>query len=149
MSVIWVDADACPRAMRDIIIRGAERSGITATFVANHALPLPRLALIKMITVPGGADAADQLIIERAVAGDLAITSDLPMALELIEKDVEVLTARGESLTSDNIRARLNIRDFMETMRGSGEMTGGPSRQNAQDVREFANAFDRALTRRR
>ncbi|WP_245977841.1 YaiI/YqxD family protein [Kushneria sinocarnis] len=146
MTTLWIDADACPRSIRDIIVRGATRQALTACFVANHALPLPRSPYIRQLSVPGGADAADQQIIERLAPGDLVITSDLPLAQEAIAGGARVMTSRGETLDADNIRARLNMRDFMETLRASGEHTGGPAALTSRDIREFANAFDRTLT---
>lgn len=149
MPTIWVDADACPRAIRDIIIRAAERTSTPARLVANHQLPVPRSPWVQSLSVPSGADAADALIVERAERGDLVITADLPLAADALDKGALVLTPRGEALTADNIRARLNMRDFMETMRASGEHTGGPKAQSERDVRDFANAFDRELTKLR
>ncbi|MCM2971731.1 YaiI/YqxD family protein [Larsenimonas suaedae] len=146
MPYIWIDADACPKAIRDIVVRGAERTGYHAYFVANHALPLPKRHCLTMISVPGGADAADNVIIERAEQHDLVVTSDLPLADAVIAKGAQVMTSRGEALTTNNIKARLNMRDFMETLRASGEHTGGPSGMSAADVRDFANAFDKVLT---
>ncbi|RKQ97030.1 hypothetical protein C7446_2446 [Kushneria sinocarnis] len=146
VTTLWIDADACPRSIRDIIVRGATRQALTACFVANHALPLPRSPYIRQLSVPGGADAADQQIIERLAPGDLVITSDLPLAQEAIAGGARVMTSRGETLDADNIRARLNMRDFMETLRASGEHTGGPAALTSRDIREFANAFDRTLT---
>lgn len=147
MSKIWVDADACPKAIRDVILRAAERTSINTFLVANHALPVNRTANVSMLSVPSGADAADQLIIDRSDAGHLVITADLPLADAVLKKGTQVLTPRGESLTLDNIRARLNMRDFMDTMRASGEHSRGQKTLNERDVRTFANAFDRLVTR--
>ncbi|WP_106477376.1 YaiI/YqxD family protein [Phytohalomonas tamaricis] len=149
MPTIWVDADACPKAVRDVIIRAAERTSTPTRLVANHQLPVPRSPWVQSLSVPSGADAADNLIVERAEPGDLVITSDLPLAGDALAKGAVVLTSRGEALTLDNIRARLNMRDFMETMRASGEHTGGPKALSERDIREFANAFDRQLAKMR
>ncbi|MGJ8523202.1 hypothetical protein R84981_001899 [Carnimonas sp. R-84981] len=147
MPAIWIDADACPRAIREIILKGANRTCTSATFVANHALPIPRSPYVSALSVPQGADAADQLIVDRASPGDLIITADLPMAHDAIEKGALVITPRGEALDRDNIKARLGMRDFFETLRASGEHTSGQKALNERDIREFANAFDRILAR--
>ncbi|WP_025731900.1 YaiI/YqxD family protein [Carnimonas nigrificans] len=147
MAAIWIDADACPRAIREIIVKGATRTHTAATFVANHALPIQRSVTVSVLCVPQGADAADRLIVERANAGDLVITADLPLAHDAIEKGALVITPRGEPLDRDNIKARLGMRDFFETLRASGEHTGGQKTLGERDIRDFANAFDRLLTR--
>lgn len=147
MSVVWVDADACPKSIREIILRAAERTKTHTRLVANHALPVPRSPFVATITVPSGADAADALIHERIEAGELLITSDIPLADLVLAKGAVVLTPRGESLDAENIRGRLNMRDFMETLRASGEHSGGPKPLGEREVRAFANAFDRALAR--
>ncbi|TVU72690.1 MULTISPECIES: YaiI/YqxD family protein [Cobetia] len=146
-TTLWVDADACPRAARDILVRAAERTATPTWFVANHQVPLPRSVHVKALSVPAGADAADQLIVERAHPGDMVITSDLPLALEAIEKGAHVMTTRGEILDADNIRARVQMRDFMESMRSSGEHTGGPSAYGQREQRDFGNALDRWLAK--
>lgn len=146
-TTLWVDADACPRAARDILVRAAERTATPTWFVANHQVPLPRSIHVKALSVPAGADAADQLIVERAHPGDMVITSDLPLALEAIEKGAHVMTTRGEILDADNIRARVQMRDFMESMRSSGEHTGGPSAYGQREQRDFGNALDRWLAK--
>lgn len=147
MPTLWIDADACPRAARDIIIRAAERTRTRAWMVANHALPLPPSAWVKSWTVAHGFDAADSAIVESVEVRDLVITSDLPLARDAIERGAEVMTTRGESLTADNIRAQVQMRDFMETLRASGERTGGPAAYGDIERREFANALDRWLRR--
>ncbi|MGO2415948.1 MAG: YaiI/YqxD family protein [Cobetia crustatorum] len=146
-TTLWVDADACPRAARDILVRAAERTATPTWFVANHQVPLPRSVHVKALSVPAEADAADQLIVERAHPGDMVITSDLPLALEAIEKGAHVMTTRGEILDADNIRARVQMRDFMESMRSSGEHTGGPSAYGQREQRDFGNALDRWLAK--
>ncbi|WP_148253688.1 YaiI/YqxD family protein [Aidingimonas lacisalsi] len=147
MSNLWVDADACPRAARDIIVRAAERTHTSTRFVANHQVPLPASRWVRSMTVASGFDAADHEIIDRLEAGDLVITSDLPLAMEALDKGARVMTTRGETLDQNNIRARVQMRDFMETLRASGEHTGGPKGYSDIDKREFANALDRWLAR--
>ena len=147
MPTLWVDADACPKVARDIIVRAAERTSTAAWFVANHAVPLPRSAWVKALAVSQGFDAADDEIVERIQANDLLITSDLPLAMSAIERGAKVMTTRGEALNANNIRARVQMRDFMETMRASGEHTGGPKGYTDADRREFANALDRWLAK--
>ncbi|MFC3282148.1 YaiI/YqxD family protein [Litchfieldella rifensis] len=147
MPSLWVDADACPRVARDIIVRAAERTGTPTWFVANHQVPLPASRWVKPLAVSHGFDAADHEIVARLEEGDLLITSDLPLAMEAIDKGAQVMTTRGESLDRSNIRARVQMRDFMETLRASGEHTGGPKGYSDGDRREFANALDRWLAR--
>lgn len=124
---IWVDADACPKVIRETIVRAAERTGVECTFVANHVVPVPRRPNIHSLQVPAGFDIADNEIVKRVEPNDLVITSDIPLADEVITKGALALSSRGELYTKDTIKARLNIRDFMETMRSSGIQTGGPA----------------------
>lgn len=149
MPSLWVDADACPKVAREIIVRAAERTATPAWFVANHSIPLPPSKWVKSLAVSHGFDAADDEIVDRIQAGDLLITSDLPLAMAAIERDAKVMTTRGEALDANNIRARVQMRDFMETMRASGEHTGGPKGYSDGDRREFANALDRWLAKNR
>jgi len=144
---IWVDADACPVVIRDIICRAAKRKQMMATFVANQNIPLPSSPFLTMLQVPQGFDIADDEIVKRASAGDIVITSDIPLASEVLEKDAYVLTSRGERYTQNNIKARLNMRDFMETMRSSGVQTGGPPPLNHRDRQTFANSLDQLLAK--
>lgn len=144
---IWVDADACPLVIKEILFRAAERSGLELTLIANHALKVPPAANIRAIQVSGGFDVADNEIVRRCEAGDLVITSDIPLAAEVLEKGGLALTSRGERFTAENIRARLNIRDFMETLRASGVQSGGPAALNQADRQQFANQLDRLITR--
>ncbi len=147
MSVkVWVDADACPVVIRDILIKAALNRKVEMEFVANHFYQLPNSPYLNWRRVPQGADQADQEIVDRVTSGDLVIATDLPLANDLIDKGASVLTHRGEALTKENIKARLNLRDFYETMRASGIQSGGQSGMNQADRREFANALDRALT---
>jgi hypothetical protein len=145
---IWVDADACPGAIKDILFRAAQRTGMQLTLVANHALPVPPNANIRMLQVSSGFDVADDEIVKLASEGDLVITSDIPLAAEVIEKGGHALSPRGEMHTKENIGARLNMRDFLDTMRSSGvEMSGGPAAFSQRDKQEFANNLDRLLTK--
>ncbi|WP_458526917.1 YaiI/YqxD family protein [Onishia taeanensis] len=147
MPSLWVDADACPRVAREIIVRAAERTQTPTWFVANHQVPLPASPWVKPLSVASGFDAADDEIVRRLTPGDLLITADLPLAQEAIDKGAAVMTNRGETLDRSNIRARVQMRDFMETMRSSGEHTGGPKGYSDVDRREFANALDRWLAK--
>ncbi|PSL15218.1 hypothetical protein CLV44_105112 [Marinobacterium halophilum] len=146
---IWVDADACPAVIKDILFRAAERTGLELTLIANHALSVPPAANIRSVQVAAGFDVADHEIVRRASAGDLVITSDIPLAAEVLEKGALALTHRGERFTEENIRARLNIRDFMETLRASGVQSGGPAALNNADRQQFANQLDRLIARAR
>jgi uncharacterized protein len=144
---IWVDADACPNIIKEILFRAATRTSIKLTLVANNFIKTPKSASIQFIQVPGGFDVADNEIVRRSQPGDLVITSDIPLAAELIDKNVQALSPRGELFTADNIRPRLNIRDFMDTMRSSGVQTGGPPPIGQTEKQNFANALDRIMTR--
>ena len=145
---IWVDADACPVVIKDILFRAADRTGVQLTLVANQALSTPSSANIKTIQVAHGFDVADDEIVRRVEAGDLVITSDIPLAAEVIEKGGHALSPRGEMHTTENIGARLNMRDFLDTMRSSGvEMSGGPAAFSQRDKQTFANELDRFLTK--
>jgi uncharacterized protein YaiI (UPF0178 family) len=145
---IWVDADACPIVAREIVFRAADRTGVRLTLVANQPMNTPASENIDALQVPSGFDVADDEIVKRLSAGDLVITSDIPLAAEVIEKGGHALSPRGEMHTKENIGAKLNMRDFMDTMRSSGvEMGGGPSAYSQRDKQDFANALDRFLTR--
>ena len=144
---IWVDADACPAVIKDILFRAAERTGVQVTLVANQALSTPPSRHIRTIQVGQGFDVADNEIVKRLGAGDLVITSDIPLAAEVIEKGGLALSPRGELYSQENIRARLNMRDFLDTLRASGIDTGGPPALSQGDRKLFANHLDRLLTR--
>jgi len=144
---IWVDADACPVVIKDILFRAAERTGVQVTLVANQPVRIPPSRCIKMIQVAPGFDVADNEIVKRLEAGDLVVTSDIPLAAQAIEKGATALSPRGELYSSDNIRARLNMRDFMDTLRASGINTGGPPVLSQGDRQLFANHLDKFLTR--
>jgi len=144
---ILVDADACPVAVKDILFRAAERTGVPLTLVANHDLRIPRSRNITMLKVRSGFDVADNEIVKRMSAGDLVITGDIPLAAEVIEKGGHALSPRGELHTTENIKARLNMRDFMDTLRASGINTGGPPAISQSDRKSFADHLDRLLTK--
>ncbi len=145
---IWVDADACPVVIKEILFRAARRTGILLTLVANQPVRVPPSSVIKMLQVAPGFDVADNEIVKRVNAGDLVVTSDIPLAAEVIAKGGHVLSPRGELHTKDNIGARLNMRDFLDTMRASGLDTGGPPPLSQSDRKAFAGHLDRLLTRR-
>ncbi len=142
---IWVDADACPNVIKDILFRAAERTGVQLTLVANQAVRIPRVPNIKMLQVEHGFDVADNEIVRRVESGDLVITSDIPLAAEVIEKGGLALNPRGERYSKENIRSLLNMRDFMDTMRSSGVQTGGPPPLGQRERQAFANQLDRIL----
>jgi uncharacterized protein YaiI (UPF0178 family) len=142
---IWIDADACPRVVKDILYRAAQRVEVELILVANQALQVPPSPLISSRQVAGGFDVADNYIVAEAEPGDLVITADIPLAAEVVEKQAYALNPRGELYTRSNIRQRLAMRDFMETMRDTGQASGGPPPLNQQDRQAFANALDRFL----
>ncbi|WJW81221.1 YaiI/YqxD family protein [Moellerella wisconsensis] len=146
---IWVDADACPKVIKDILYRAAEREKIVVTLVANQRLSIPASVYLRTLQVAAGFDVADNEIVSRAAAGDLVITADIPLAAEVIEKGAIALNPRGERYTEATIRERLNIRDFMDTMRASGVHTGGPATLNQRDRQQFANELDKWLLQQR
>ncbi|MDT8319671.1 MAG: YaiI/YqxD family protein [Xanthomonadales bacterium] len=143
---IWVDADACPKVIKEILFRAAERVGVPLTLVANQPIDVPRSPLISSVRVAGGFDVADNYIVQQAAPGDLVITADIPLAAELIAKSCRALNPRGELYTENNIRQRLNMRDFMDTLRGSGMDTGGPPAFSQADRKAFADQLDRLLS---
>ncbi len=143
---IWVDADACPVVIKEILFRAAQRTGIPLTLVANQPVRVPSSPVIRMLQVASGFDVADNEIVRRVEAGDLVVTSDIPLAAEAIDKGATALSPRGELHTRDNIRARLNMRDFLDTMRASGLDTGGPPPLSQSDRKAFAGHLDRLLT---
>lgn len=145
---IWVDADACPAAVKEIIIRGAERVKVPAVFVANKAIALPRSELLSTVQVGKGLDVADAYIAANAEPGDLAVTQDIPLAALLVKKDVGVMDVRGEPFTEENIDERLSVRNFMQELREGGVTTSGPKGFGPQDKQRFAATFDRELMRR-
>lgn len=146
---IWVDADACPAVIKDILFRAAERTGVPLTLVANQPLRVPGSRHIKMLQVSQGFDVADNEIVRRLEEGDLVITGDIPLAAEVIAKGGHALNPRGELYTKDSIRQRLNMRDFMDSLRSSGIQTGGPPALTQTDRQSFANHLDRFLAQYR
>jgi uncharacterized protein YaiI (UPF0178 family) len=146
-NTIWVDADACPNAIKETLFKAANRKEIPLILVANHFLKVPPSIWIKSIQVESGFDIADDYIVAEVNKDDLVITSDIPLAAELIEKGAQVITARGDIFDKTNIKQKLNMRDFMDTMRSSGEHSGGQAAMNAKDKQTFANALDRYLAR--
>jgi uncharacterized protein YaiI (UPF0178 family) len=144
---IWVDADACPGGVKEILFRVSERTQLNLILVANHPMRTPPSKLIKFIQVPQGFDVADNEIVKRLSPGDLVITADIPLAAEVIDQGGQALNPRGELYTSENIKARLNMRDFMDSLRSSGINTGGPPPLGPKDQQTFANQLDRIVTK--
>jgi len=144
---IWVDADACPVVIKDILFRAAERTGIELTLVANQRIRIPKSRVVKFLLVKSGFDAADNEIVKRISHGDLVITADIPLAAEVVAKEAYALNPRGEFYTADNIKSRLNVRDFMAALRESGVDTGGPTALSQSDRKTFANNLDKFLSR--
>lgn len=144
---IWVDADACPGVIKEILFRAAERHKLLTFFVANRSMHLPRSPLFKMVTVADGFDVADRHIVQAVQPGDLVITADIPLAAAVIDKHAHALNPRGEFYTKDNIRQRLSMRNFMDELRSTGVNTGGPAPLGGRDRKAFADELDRFLTR--
>lgn len=144
---IWVDADACPAVIKDILFRAADRTGLPLILVANHQLKIPKRANVSFILVPSGFDVADDKIIEQLASGDLVITADIPLAALVIQKGGFALNPRGELYTEETIRERLNMRDFMDTLRSVGIETGGPAAFSKKDRQQFAAQLDKLLSR--
>jgi uncharacterized protein YaiI (UPF0178 family) len=146
---IWVDADACPKVIKEVLYRAAEREQMMVTLVANQGLSVPPSRFVRTLRVPAGFDVADNEIVRRAEAGDLVITADIPLAAEVMEKGAIALNPRGERYSEATIRERLTMRDFMDTMRASGVQTGGPPALNQRDRQQFANELDKWLQQQR
>lgn len=144
---IWVDADACPKVIKEILFRASERTKTEVILVANQYISTPPSPLISAIQVAAGFDVADNTIVQKLEPGDLVITADIPLAAEVIEKGGHALNPRGEMYSRENIRQRLSMRDFMDTLRSSGINTGGPPALNQQDRQQFANKLDRFLAK--
>ena len=144
---IWVDADACPRVIKDILFRAAQRRRVDVVLVANQPLAVPRSPHVRSVTVPQGFDVADKAITEWAQAGDLVITADIPLAAAVVDKGVQALNPRGELYTRDNVRQHLSMRNFMDSLRGAGVQTGGPDAFSQRDRQNFANQLDSLLAR--
>jgi uncharacterized protein YaiI (UPF0178 family) len=144
---IWVDADACPGVIKDILYRAAERTHVQTTLVSNQPLRTPPSQYVRAVQVPRGFDVADAEIVKRAEAGDIVITADIPLAAEVIAKGAHALDPRGELYSTENVRERLNMRDFMDTMRASGVQTGGPAPIGAAERQRFAGRLDALLAK--
>jgi len=144
---IWVDADACPVVIKEILYRAANRTQIPTVFVANAALPIPKSTYLSMLTVESGFDVADNEIVAQMREGDLVITSDIPLAADVIEKGGMALSVRGEQFSPDNIKARLSMRDYMDELRQSGIHSGGQAAFSQTDRQAFANKLDTILTK--
>jgi uncharacterized protein len=142
---IWVDADACPKVIKEILFRAAERTGVTITLVANQALTVPRIPSLRVLQVASGFDVADEEILKRVTAGDLVITADIPLAAEVIAKGGQALSPRGELYSPDTIAGIRTMRDFMDTMRASGHVGDGPPPLTQADRNAFASHLDKWL----
>jgi uncharacterized protein YaiI (UPF0178 family) len=145
---IWVDADACPKVVKEILFRAAQRTGVEVILVANKLLHTPPSPHIRALQVEHGFDVADNEIVRRLQTGDLVITADIPLAAEVIDRGGQALSPRGEPFTGENVRSLLNVRDFMDTLRASGIQTGGPPALSHADRQAFANQLDRLLAKR-
>ena len=145
---IWVDADACPVTIKEVLYRAAQKREVLVTFVANQGLRLPASEFLKSILVTTGLNVADQKIVSLVRPGDLVVTSDIPLAADVVAKNAIGLSPRGELFTVENIGERVAVRNLLDDLRGEGQMTGGPSGISAQDKQAFANQLDRWLTRR-
>lgn len=143
--VIWIDADACPVAVRDMVLRASMRTQTELVFVANSPLPVRRTALVKTVQVSQGFDVADNYISQHVELTDLVITQDIPLAAELVEKGVIALNPRGELYTADNVRQRLAMRNLAEELRSVGQISGGPNKFSDKDKQNFANSLDKWL----
>ncbi len=146
---IWVDADACPQVIKEILFRAAERAQVVTTLVANTTLRTPVSAFIKSVRVRQGFDVADHWIVQQMQAGDLVITADIPLAAEVITRGAHALDPRGDFYSEDNVRERLAVRNLMQDLRATGELIGGPAPFGHADRQRFANHLDRFLTQRR
>ncbi len=142
---IWVDADACPNPIKEILFRASERTHIPLTLVANHDIQVPRSRHINFFKVASGFDVADNEIVKRLNPGDLVITGDIPLAAEVIENQGLAISPRGEVFTPDNIKARLTMRDLMESLRASGVNSDGPSTLSHADRKSFAKQLDKII----
>ncbi|WP_300619899.1 YaiI/YqxD family protein [Dokdonella sp.] len=146
---LWVDADACPKVVKEILYRAAERERVELILVANRPLAVPRSLFIRSRTVEAGLDVADRAILGWIEPGDLVVTADVPLAAEVVERGATALHPRGELYTAENVRQQLSLRDFMTHLRGAGVQTGGPPSFDQRDRQAFANQLDRLLAQRR
>lgn len=145
---LWVDADACPREVKEVIFRAADKRQVLTVFVANGNLTLPRSPYLSTVRVGAGLDVADKYVVEHAEPGDLAVTADIPLAAALVAKGIRAIDPRGELYDADNVRERLAMRDLMKELRDTGVPVSGPKSFSARDKEQFANALDRELSRR-
>ena len=143
---IWIDADACPGAVKEMLYRASDRRGVAITLVANQFMRVHRSKLVNLIVVEAGPDVADDRIVELCQEGDLVITEDVPLAARVVDKGAFCITPHGQELTKSNIGERLSTRNFMQDLRGAGVETGGPAQFSQRDRQEFANSLDRLLT---
>ncbi len=146
---IWVDADACPGVIKEILFRAADRTETEVILVANQLIRVPPSKYISALKVSAGFDVADSEIVKRAAAGDLVITADIPLAAEVLDKGAHALNPRGERYSPESIRSKVTMRDFMETMRSSGIQTGGPPKLSQRDKNQFANQLDTFLRKQK
>lgn len=146
---LWIDADAIPRILRDIIFRASDRHLLGVTFVANQPLGIKPSIRIKSIQVTHGADSADREIVERMQAGDIVVTQDIPLAAQVIEKGGTAIHPRGDIYTPDNVRARLHLRDYMEVLRGAGVQTGGPPPISDKEKKAFADSLEKTIQKQK
>ena len=144
---LWIDADACPREIRDLAFRAAAKRGLRVTLVANGWVPIPPLDGVELVQVPAGADKADDHLVKAAAAGELVVTADVPLAERLVERGLVAVNPRGDEYTPATIGDRKATRDLMEALRGAGLATGGPPPFSDKDVKAFAAVLDRFITR--
>jgi hypothetical protein len=145
---IWIDADACPKIVKEILFRASQRTKTPLILVANQYIPKPKSPLITAVQVSQGFDEADNYIVDKLAAGDIVITADIPLASDAIDKGAVVINPRGEKYTEDNIKQRLSMRDLMEELRSTGEVSGGPPAYNQKNGQDFANCLDRLLAKK-
>lgn len=144
---VWIDADAAPKACKEVAYKASANRGVHLVLVANRWQPTPKSNRIRFVQVDKGFDVADEYIVEHVAAGDLVVTNDVPLAADVIEKGATVVRPRGEELTEETVRQQLSVRDFLDELRGGGVMSGGPPPYSPKDKQRFANALDRWLTR--
>ncbi|EQC43820.1 YaiI/YqxD family protein [Bacteriovorax sp. Seq25_V] len=145
---IWIDADACPKVIKEVVYKTCARTGVPVTLVANSYMTIPHSPLIRLIQVEQGADVADSYIVEHLEADDIIITADIPLASLVVEKGALAINPRGELYTEENISERLSMRDFMQDLRDSGMQTGGPAPFGPKDKESFANSLNKILTKK-
>lgn len=144
---LWIDADACPRAVKELVFRAALRTGVPAVMVANSTMHVPRTGAVRLLVVDHGPDVADAAILEQSEPGDLVVTADIPLAAQLVDGGRVAINPRGQVYTAENVKEALATRNLMQELRDQGMETGGPAPMKATDTAQFANALDRELTR--